>query len=152
MYGIRSLSLVIGWCCRSRRHSAVPGCRRCSGKCVSACLRSDCTPTHLLQSRRVERDGATVLGHLVFVVERMLLPGHAVGVVDKLRHGRDPTLSVYLVYDDIGVVLNLCSGLVCGGMVDRPSGMHCYGLICANLRLSVSWASHRIPSVVCWRP
>ena len=115
---------------------------------MSACLRSDCTPTHLLQSRRVGRDGATVLGHLVFVVERMLLPGQAVEVVDKLSHGRDPTLSVYLVCDDIGVALNLCSGLVCGGMVDRPSGMHCYGLICANLRLSVSWASHRIPSVV----
>ena len=71
-----------------------------------ACLRSDCTPTHLLQSRRVGRDGATVLGHLVFVVERMLLPGHAVEVVDKLRHGRDPTLSVYLVCDDISVALN----------------------------------------------
>ena len=152
MYGIRSLSLVIGWCYRSRRHSVVPGCRKCSGRCVLACLRSDCMPTHLRQSRRVRRDGATVLGHLVFVVTRMLLLGRVVGVVCKLHRGRGPTLSVYLVYDDISVVRDLCNGLVCGDMVGRPSGMRCYGLIYANLRLSVSWASHRIPSVVCWRP
>ena len=73
---------------------------------MSACPRSDCTPTHLRQNRRVIHDGATVLGHLVFVIRRMLLPGHAVGVVCKLRRGRGPTLFVYPVCDDISVVLS----------------------------------------------
>ena len=71
-----------------------------------ACLRSDCTPKHLRQSRRVRRDGATALGHLVFVVRRMLPPGHAVEVVCKLLRGRGPTLSVSLVCGDISVVLD----------------------------------------------
>ena len=70
----------------------------------------------------------------------------------KLRRGRGPTLFVYLVCDDISVVLSWCSGLVYDGMVGHPFGMHCCGLISANLRLFLSWVSHRIPSVVCWRP
>ena len=114
-----------------------------------ACPRSDCTPIHLLQSRRVRRDGATVSVRLVFVVKHMLLQDRAMGVVCRLHRGRGPTLSVYVVCGDISVVRDLCSDLVYDGMVGHPSGMRCCGLIYANLRLSVSWASHRIPSVVC---